>query len=450
MLRRDERGQSLVLVVMSMVVIVLIAAVAIDVSQWFVKHHQAQVTADAAALAAANYMGHGGTSSTATTFATTYAARNGLPITGSNVDVETGPETVAVTVPTTGALSFAGISFGSGPAISARAVASWKMRDCGGGGSSCSFAYGADPVCSTTGSTTGVLAVGGTVPGNPNSPTTVNNGVTINKSGQGSSPAVTGEAVSNSNITTYTNGTQSWPAATAVYPVSEPAGTPTVSCSGPTQAALGPYGAAVVDPAGPVNSPGQFPMDYRNIYTSCSGGACTAGFPPYCTVDSQAATLTITTPASNAVYCDAGTGTTSDPSTWNGTINVSLSGNATFIAGVVNMTKSGNTNAGPAANTQLLAYGTECNASTPPPTTCPSGQTTKTSSPVITLSGGGGGTITGDSFAPAGVIDDYTSGSAILQGFLEGWDVVYDANGTVAGQGPQVSNGVFVGDYLIQ
>ena len=46
--------QSVVVVVISMTLIFAVAAFAIDVGQWFAKHHQAQVSADAAALAAAN------------------------------------------------------------------------------------------------------------------------------------------------------------------------------------------------------------------------------------------------------------------------------------------------------------------------------------------------------------------------------------------------------------
>jgi hypothetical protein len=433
---REERGQSLVVIVISMTLIVAVAALAIDASDWFATHHKAQVTADAAALAAANYMGHGGSTGSATSTATTYASDNGLPISSNNVTVDASSKTVTVTVPTTGSLFFAGISLGSGPSISARAVASWKIRDCSSPASNCAFAFGADNVC---GSTTGVQGIGGTK-ATPNSPTAVSNGVTVNKSGVGNSPAVTGEVVSASNITTYTNGNQNWPNANALYPSSEG----TSSCSGPSPSNPSPYAGAVTDPVSST-----FPIDYRTTYTACTT-TCVSNFPPYCTVDSTAATLPITTPTVNAVYCDAGSGAsvnTEDPSTWNGTINVSLQNNATFIAGTVNMTKSGNTTAGPAAGNQLLAYGAECNPSLAPPI-CSGGATT--TSPAVTLSGGGGGTITGDSFAPSGVIDDYTSGSAQLQGFLEGWDVVYDANGTVLGEGPPVNNGTFVGDYLIQ
>jgi len=58
---RHEGGQSLVIVILAMTLIVAIAALAIDVSQWYATRHQAQVAADAAALAGANCMADGGT-----------------------------------------------------------------------------------------------------------------------------------------------------------------------------------------------------------------------------------------------------------------------------------------------------------------------------------------------------------------------------------------------------
>ena len=51
---RDESGQSLVVVVSAMSVLVGVAAFGLDAASWMVKHHQAQVAADAAAMAAAH------------------------------------------------------------------------------------------------------------------------------------------------------------------------------------------------------------------------------------------------------------------------------------------------------------------------------------------------------------------------------------------------------------
>jgi hypothetical protein len=438
-----------------MTVIILIAALAIDVSSWYTKHHQAQVVADSAALAAANYMSTTPNASPATAVvqATTYAADNGLAVDPGNVNVNTGNETVTVTPETTGPLLFAGIALTSPPAISARAVAAWFGAECTSGGSGCAFAYAADNVC---GSTTGVSGLGGTQ-STPNSPTPIDNGVTINKSGVGSGVAVTGDVISASNITTYTNGNQgNWPSV-ARYP-GIVNGTST-GCTGPAPTNPSPYSSAVNNQS--VAS--SYPVDYRNIYSACGNTStkflpspvtCSGGFPEYCSVDITGTTpYTVGTYVANAIYCDAGSSSnTGDPSTWNGTINVAPQGNATYIAGTVNISFASNSNVGPASGTygtNLLAYGADCNASRP--TTCPIGQTTTTTSPAVNLTGSGTGSITGDFFAPAGVIDDSLSGNAPLTGFLEGWDAVYNANGTVTGQGPPVSStATFLPDWLAQ
>ena len=79
-LRCEQSGQSLIIVALAMTAMLGMAAIGIDVSTWYQKHHQAQVVADAAALAAANCLAHPNTgpspqcsSSTDTTDATTVA-----------------------------------------------------------------------------------------------------------------------------------------------------------------------------------------------------------------------------------------------------------------------------------------------------------------------------------------------------------------------------------------
>lgn len=447
---RGEGGQSLPIIVISMTVIVLLAALAIDVSTWFVKHHKAQVTADAAALAAANYMSTGGSSGTATTTATTYASDNNLPISSSNVTVDTSSQTVTVTVPTTGPLLFAGIALGSGPSISARAVASWKLRDCTNAGSNCAFIYAADNVCTgDTGVTATITATGGP-------PGVVPHGVTIAQGGIGSSTTITGDIISNSNITTNENSHPQYNA-DAFF---SPAGAPCGSYGGPTTASPTPYLSL-----GPEQTiPTEFPIPYQKVYTACPGTSTLTAFnpvtcvgtydyPSYCTQDiapvtTASATTTVSTVVNNAVYCDAGSGSPSDPSTWNGTLNVTTGGDATFIAGTVTFNDPSNTTLAPAAGNSLLAYGAECNATRP--ITCPASQTTSTS-PVVNLISSGNATIHGDIFAPNGVIESNLGGTPTITGFLEGWDVVYIVNGTVTGQGPPVTPaGQFEGDQLIQ
>ena len=453
-LRRDESGQSLLIVVIGLTVIVLLTAIAIDASDWFVKHHQAQVTADSAALAAAYEMSEGGTSSTATTYAETYARRNNLPITDANVNVDTSGETVTVTVPTTGPLFFAGISLGSGPSISARAVASWVIRDCSTASQSCAFAFAADPVCSNN---TAVNDVGNNGP--------FNHGITISKTGTGSGTAIIGDVISASSITATNNGNPTY-SSTAVYPLTDG----TSSCVGansPTPAKTKPF-TAVVNRA--VSS--AWPVDYTKIYTKCGVTSTVFGavtcvtdpnnaalkFPSYCTAaDDQTGTaaVTLSSVTTNNVYCDAGTGTPSDPNTWNGTFNVTAGGagiteDATYIAGTVDLNIPSNTTLAPAGNGGgALAYAAACNNSNPAPTTCKS--TPATSLPAVYFTSNGNATLKGDVFAPAGVIDSQLGGTPTITGFLEGWDVVYQANGTVVGQGPQNdSTGHFIADYLVQ
>lgn len=122
-----ESGQSLVVVVLCMFLILLIAAFAIDLAQWYQKHHQAQVSADAAALAAANCLAHGvctNTSSTgdAAATATTLAGKNQVPVAGS---VTISNNQVTVTTATAAPVEFGSV-FGFNPTASARAVAAWK------------------------------------------------------------------------------------------------------------------------------------------------------------------------------------------------------------------------------------------------------------------------------------------------------------------------------------
>ncbi|WP_249020175.1 pilus assembly protein TadG-related protein [Conexibacter sp. S30A1] len=144
-----ESGQSLVVVVLALIVIMGVSALAIDVSGWFVTRHHAQVAADAAALAAANYMATSsgqGSVTTATGYARQYVADNGFNGNNATVTVNTSAATVTVTVPTTGSIFFArALGFGP-PNISATAVASYET------GSS-PYALFAGGTCTTGGGT---------------------------------------------------------------------------------------------------------------------------------------------------------------------------------------------------------------------------------------------------------------------------------------------------------
>ncbi len=95
---------------LGMFVTLAVAAGAIDVASWYQKHHQAQVAADAASLAAANCLANSGpgqtcTSPTDTTdaiqVAEQIAADNGLTIAASQVQIDTTSGQVTVSPGTT-------------------------------------------------------------------------------------------------------------------------------------------------------------------------------------------------------------------------------------------------------------------------------------------------------------------------------------------------------------
>jgi hypothetical protein len=328
---------------------------------------------------------------------------------------------------------FAGIDLGATAKIFARAVATWNQSDCTATGTHCALMFAADPVC--TGNT-GVTASTGTV----------QHGITIDKSG--ASGGIQGGVISASNITTSVNGRQTWQS-TAAY--SNGSG-----CTGPLPASPNPFTAAYTR-----SIPSTWPIDYSKIYPACSPTATsslfgsvtcdTNGFPSYCTLsqESTAATDTISSSApSNAVICDAGTGTVSNPATWNGKIVQGNGASDTYIAGTVNISLPSNNDLSPAAGNALLAYAAACNNSTPAPTTCASSTTT---SPAVDISFNGNGSVNGDIFAPAGTIDSHLGGNPTATTFLEGWDVVYNADGDVTGQGPLINYAdQFFSDFLIQ
>ena len=65
-LLRDDRGQAMVLTTVTIFVALLMGALAIDAARWYQKHHQAQVAADSASLAAATCLANGSPGETCT------------------------------------------------------------------------------------------------------------------------------------------------------------------------------------------------------------------------------------------------------------------------------------------------------------------------------------------------------------------------------------------------
>jgi hypothetical protein len=83
--RRDERGQAIVLMTLSLVVIMGMAALVLDVGNWFHTKRRLQGTADAAALAGAQLLPND--SSGAQSQALAYANKNGGDVADGNITV---------------------------------------------------------------------------------------------------------------------------------------------------------------------------------------------------------------------------------------------------------------------------------------------------------------------------------------------------------------------------
>jgi hypothetical protein len=122
--RRDERGQAIVLMVLSLVVIMGMAALVLDVGNWYHTKRRLQGTADAAALAGAQLLPND--TSGAQSQALTYANKNGGDVAGANITVTSTVlpnDTISVRARRTDAGIFSGILGIAGADIDARAKA---------------------------------------------------------------------------------------------------------------------------------------------------------------------------------------------------------------------------------------------------------------------------------------------------------------------------------------
>jgi hypothetical protein len=350
--RESESGQSLIVIVSAMTVVLAVAALAIDGSSWMVKHHRAQIVADSAALAAANCLAHPGQASTielggtqtavpacssstdsadAQTVAVEYAAANGLTITSSNVVVANN--TVTVTAPASAPGLFAAI-FGIGSSKeSAAAQAGWTAGSsytCTGSAAQCSAVYAGNTACPSNNS--------------PNSSQSPQPGFQDGSTSGGATPTVNGVVHSEGGFIVENSG----PSFNGTPPA-------TVSGSCYSSGNMPDYGHAtsVASQSWPVN------YAASPYFTACTTNCITvngiANVPPYCTQATNSTSgynFTSATgglPISGNVYCSIGSGTASNPATWNGPITIqtndpasangSCSGTfpqVTFIGGNVN------------------------------------------------------------------------------------------------------------------
>lgn len=440
-----ESGQSLIVVTLTMLVIMLVSALALDVAMWYQRHHQAQLAADAAALAAANCLANSGTGQTCTSttdttdaiaVATTFARSNGVSIPASDVTFNnvTNPSTVTVTTPEPAPVLFGGIAGIRTAATSARAAAVWKV---GSGNctttmqnqNDCYAIFAMDQSCSNN----GVLFQGGGyhIHGGVHSNSSINTG------GGGSSYGPTTYGPTGSACTKATGGGDSF-------------------TSGPTSEA-------------PITT---WPINYTVDFPACSGSGCTGpnGTPSFCSASAASYSFTSQSmPTNGYIYCAYGTGTKGEPSTWNGTISfpwgsVGSQGNpivATLVAGNV-YTGSGS-NFIKACGYALSGFlASSCKGAsgqtvpTPLTTNYPAIYAVDTNSQAGSSNGdapvylgGGGNGFTGDVFAPNGLLT--IAAGSISTGFLEGWDVSLTAGG-ITGDGPSATGDASTGgtDSLVQ
>jgi Flp pilus assembly protein TadG len=325
-----DRGVALFITTASMTVLMGFAALGIDVAQWYQKRHQAQISADAAALAAANCLANAASGSTcsattdttaANNVATTIAQDNKVPVAG----ITYGSTNVTVTVSTTAPVYFAGMFKIGSPKITQTATAGYKQGYQAGCTSTnqtagnCYAIFAMDETCKSdtgkTGSDVGVTF--------PEGGLTLNGGVHSNGSifggdnnhfGFGS----IGNQCGTSPNYDYTDWSANWFNA---------ASTPTAMA--------------------PITS---WPVDYTKDFPSCGAAAgqtaCnSSGTPQYCSASAPNFTFSFAVqPQSGYIYCAYGTGTRSNPATWNGQIYLGGGGYGgtatnprpdTFVAGNV-------------------------------------------------------------------------------------------------------------------
>jgi Flp pilus assembly protein TadG len=384
----------------AMVAMIGMTAFVIDIGSFDQVQRQAQTAADAAALAGAHDLP--GSQTTATTDAIAYVTKN---LSGATPVVTFPTSTEIKVVVSITAPSFFGKIFGVNSAnVGATSVASEApgVSGCTTAGANCYAIFAMDQSCT----------------GNP---------VTL-----GGGTTVTGAIWSNGSLNIGTGG--STLGATSYGDGSGCTVRPTGWATQSNHVASGPTASA------PVTS---WPINFALDFPACSGSACTGpgGTPSFCTQETTATSLQLVsyypyTLVSGNIWCGVGTGTPSNPATWNAQIQVE-GGPATdtFVAGSVelgggtSLTACGYTSSGYSSST--------CSGSVPAPVTgnYPLAYAVGTGTSID--DGGGGSGFHGDLFAPNGTINVGGGGTTT---FAEGFDVIASAGGTVlTGDGPSTT-----------
>jgi hypothetical protein len=476
---RDDSGQSLIVVVSSMTVLLAMASFGIDTATWMVRHHHDQVVADAAALAAAQCLANPGqagsnvtingtvttvpscTSGTdthdATTVAIDYAAANGLTITSSQVSYDVSNGHVTVNASNDSQSIFARLFGIDKTTQSANSMAGWstKEQQCTTAGENCDFMFANSNNCST-GSQMLIVSTQGK--------STINGNIQTNGSLLASA---TGSAGGINGVGTF--------------------GPP--PCTSSTGGNQEPWNTSQPTPESSTIS---WPIDYSKDFPACYPAGSTpvtgeqaciasgqyAGYPTWCTNASQDITLddsSLTdTPVSGQIYCASGTSTNlGDPSTWNGAIDISLGAkNNTLYDSFVGGTIAYNVNSGNGKST-ISACGytpngysaTECAGTTtsppappaspnypifyaidqdPNPSACTAAAAgaASTNPPVcaFTMTSVGNLTLYGDTFVENGTASINLQGNQTSNMFLEANVINAAFEGDFNGDGPVTSS----------
>jgi len=403
-MRRQERGQALVLMTVAMTVTLAMGAFSVDVAGWYQKHNQTQVSADSAALAAANCLADSGStgdtcvSTTDTAHASSVATSIANANTATISGITYGSGAVTVTTQATAPTAFAGLFGLAHRQVSARSVAS--------------YAPGSDGCTSSLQTAGGCYSI---FAGGPNATTCSDSTISLGGGGD----TFSGGVHANGNITGTSDGGDDF-----AGPVSWGTG-----CTGATGAT---YGSTDVGEA-PITT---WPINYATVLPACTT-TCTGpdGTPSYCGNNTTMTNTNVTVPttvpeADVGIWCAYGTGTSvnpADPSTWNGTITLaggsSSTTQSTYIGGSASFANG--------TSSTFEAY--EC-------TTTTSGCTYPLfyllGSGTTTNFGNGGYTFIGALFAPNGTIAFGGGGNSAT--FLEA-ESISDAGGGFTGDGPSAT-----------
>jgi len=454
-LRRDESGQSLIVIVSAMTVILGVAGFSIDAANWMVRHHDAQVVADSAALAAAQCLATPNQASTmlvngtqqtvkcssstdtpdAQTMAIDYAAANGVSIHASDVSIDTTKDIVTVNASTTTPSVLARVMGIGSTSQTAQAGAGWKpgSGSCSTPGQNCDFMFANSSNCSSGSealnvTTQGSSTINGNIQTNGNlDANAVGNGGGINGSGNFGAGSGCG-SIKGGNHDPWNTGD-------------------------PTQATKAMT----------------WPIDYSKDFPACvAGSTCDAsGYPKWCTQPSPSGTwnfndtILADEPKVNNIYCAAGTGDKSDPSKWNGTITFNMSSNntydATFVGGRISYTGSGGDTISSCGYTASGYSATTCNSTVAPTTTnypvfyatgadastssCAAGTNVATNC-ALSIVSTGNLTLDGDMFVPNGTAWlDLQGNQSAGNTFVEANTIGANLAGNFNGDGPTSSGG---------